>query len=80
MDIIHQTEKKKNGLLYKGKVLPLCWCDVASGDSFHALRAVNKDDTTVVVEIKKVNCTPREIQKYKDLPDNFKLIQKLKRQ
>ena len=79
LDIAMRVEKKKNGLLYKGRILPLCWCEIATGDSFHALRAVNKDDNTVVIEIKKVSSSPREIEKYKNLPDNSKLIQKLKK-
>ena len=78
VDIGQRAEKKKNGMLYNGRVTLLAWYEIATGTSFHALRAVNKDDQTILIEIKKVDMNVREIQKCMLLPSNRVLLERLK--
>lgn len=76
--IATRAEKKKNGTLYKSRVQYLAWCEIATGGKFHALRAVNIDDNTIEIEIKRLDFSPSQIKLCVDLPSNSQLLAELK--
>ena len=51
--IIETAEKKKNGKLYKGRILHLCFLDLVDNEgTTYELVAKNEDDTNLVIELR----------------------------